>query len=180
MFGLVKQEEFNKQMQEMGFNETQVTQIQEVMKIHHENMAHLLSTFQKDNVERGEKHSEGLKVLDGKVESMRNQYVTPDELDTIISFIESKSVKLVENNGVQLSLESLNFDKEMTAHEQIQAYKNLEKQFNRDVGTTKSKILVSVKKYLGMKGNAKNSSFKSKDVDRAIQYIRDLKIKDVS
>ncbi len=53
--------------------------------------------------------------------------------------------------------------------------KRQEQQKNYHIGKTKSRLLVLTKKHLGMKGNAPNNHIKRKDVDLAIQFIKDIR-----
>lgn len=53
--------------------------------------------------------------------------------------------------------------------------KRQEQQKNYHIGKAKSRLLVLTKKHLGMKGNAPNNHIKRKDVDLAIQFIKDVR-----
>lgn len=112
-----------------------------------------------------------LKRIDKKIEG---EYVTPQDLDAIQYATKVQAEKFLDKLGMQITLETL-IDDNQNIYEQALASKKAKEQRRRDIGKFKSKILVATKKELGMKGNAPNNHIKRKDVDIAIQHIKDLK-----
>ena len=53
--------------------------------------------------------------------------------------------------------------------------KKAKEEYTYQLGKIKSRILVATKKSIGMKGNAPNNHIKRKDVDLAIQFIKDIR-----
>ncbi|WKU12991.1 BRO-N domain-containing protein [Staphylococcus devriesei] len=104
--------------------------------------------------------------------AVTGEYVTPQDIVAIKYAITSKAEKFVEGLGVQLSLDDV-----MTGdvYEMAKENKRQEQQKNYHIGKAKSRLLVLTKKHLGMKGNAPNNHIKRKDVDLAIQFIKDVR-----
>lgn len=105
-------------------------------------------------------------------QAVTGEYVTPQDLIAIRYAITNKAEKFVDSMGVQLSLEDVLVG---DIYEIAKENKRKEQQKNYDVGKAKSRIMVLVKKSLGMKGNAPNNHIKRKDVDLAIQFIKDVR-----
>jgi prophage antirepressor-like protein len=105
-------------------------------------------------------------------DAITGEYVTPQDLIAIKYAITSKAEDFVEGLGIQLSLDDV-----LTGdiYEMARENKRQEQQKNYHIGKTKSKLLVLTKKSLGMKGNAPNNHIKRKDVDLAIQFIKDVR-----
>ncbi|WP_411847811.1 BRO-N domain-containing protein [Staphylococcus hominis] len=105
-------------------------------------------------------------------QAVTGEYVTPQDIVAIKYAITSKAEKFVEGLGVQLSLDDV-----MTGdvYELAKENKRQEQQKNYHIGKAKSRLLVLTKKHLGMKGNAPNNHIKRKDVDLAIQFIKDIR-----
>ena len=105
-------------------------------------------------------------------QAVTGEYVTPQDIVAIKYAITSKAEKFVEGLGVQLSLDDV-----MTGdvYELAKENKRQEQQKNYHIGKAKSRLLVLTKKHLGMKGNAPNNHIKRKDVDLAIQFIKDVR-----
>lgn len=110
-----------------------------------------------------------LETIDKKIEG---EYVTPQDLYAINYAIKVKSEKFVDDAGTQLTIDSVLAG---DIYEQAQASKKAKEQRKYDIGKVKRQILVAVKKYLGMKGNAPNNHIKRKDVDAAVQFIKNVK-----
>ncbi|WP_225230287.1 Rha family transcriptional regulator [Ureibacillus galli] len=114
-----------------------------------------------------------LEAIDKKLEG---EYVTPQDLYAIEFATKVKAEKFVESSGVQITLDSfLKGD----IYEQARASKREKEQLRSEIGRMKRKILVAVKKHLGMKGNDPNNHIRRKDVDRAIQFIKNLSYSEV-
>ncbi|MDM8098703.1 BRO-N domain-containing protein [Oceanobacillus oncorhynchi] len=117
--------------------------------------------------------AEKLNSIDKKIEG---EYVTPQDIYAINYAIKVKSEKFVDDAGVQMTIDTvLSGD----VYEQAKASKKAKEQRTYDIGKMKRKILVAVKKYLGMKGNAPNNHIKRKDVDTSIQFIKNLQAYEV-
>ncbi|WP_078104451.1 BRO-N domain-containing protein [Mammaliicoccus sciuri] len=121
--------------------------------------------------ENNKAQSNQLETIDKKIEG---EYVTPQDLDAIQYATKVQAEKFLDKLGMQITLETL-IDDNQNIYEQALASKKAKEQRRRDIGKFKSKILVATKKQLGMKGNAPNNHIKRKDVDMAIQHIKDLK-----
>ena len=111
--------------------------------------------------------------------SLTGEYVTPQDIDAIQYAVKHKAEKVLDSQGLQLTLETLLEMPDMSIYEQAQAHKKQKEEYRYALGKTKSAILVSLKKALGMKGNAPNNHIKRKDVDIAIQYVKEMRAKDV-
>lgn len=106
-------------------------------------------------------------------QAVTGEYVTPQDLVAIKYAITSKAESFVEGLGIQISLEDvLSGD----IYEMAKKNKRQEQQKKYHIGKAKSKLLVLTKKHLGMKGNSPNNHIKRKDVDLAIQFIKDVKL----
>ncbi|UBH21608.1 phage repressor protein [Macrococcus armenti] len=105
-------------------------------------------------------------------QTLTGEYVTPQDITAIKYMVKDKAEKYVDANGTQLTLEDV---ATTDIYELAQHNKRLKEQRRYDIGKAKSKILVATKKYLGMKGNAPNNHIKRRDVDRAIQFIKDMR-----
>ncbi|MDB0581351.1 BRO-N domain-containing protein [Salinicoccus roseus] len=112
--------------------------------------------------------------------SLTGEYVTPQDIDAIQYAIKHKAEKILDRQGMQLTLETLLDMPDMSIYDQAQAHKKQKEEYRYALGKTKSAILVSLKKALGMKGNAPNNHIKRKDVDIAIQYVKEMRAKDVN
>lgn len=114
-----------------------------------------------------------LDEIDKKIEG---EYVTPQDLYAIDFAIKVKAELFVEKLGIQMTL-----DNYLTSdiYEQAKANKLEKQQRRNEIGRVKRAILVIVKKHLGMKGNQPNNHIKRKDVDVAVQYIKNIKISEV-
>ncbi|PKE55485.1 Bro-N domain-containing protein [Macrococcoides caseolyticum] len=110
-------------------------------------------------------------------QTLTGEYVTPQDITAIKYMVKDKAEKYVDANGTQLTLEDV-----ATAdiYELAQHNKRLKEQRRYDIGKAKSKILVATKKHLGMKGNAPNNHIKRRDVDRAIQFIKDMRNSEIA
>ncbi|WMM09716.1 Bro-N domain-containing protein [Staphylococcus simulans] len=106
-------------------------------------------------------------------QAVTGEYVTPQDIVAIQYAITNKAEKFVEGLGVQLSLEDVIVG---DIYEMARENKRQEQQKNYHIGKAKSRLLVLTKKHLGMKGNAPNNHIKRKDVDRAIQFIKDVRL----
>ncbi len=156
------------QIRKQGFYMTN-TLVQEIVDnpqvIHY--LAEQVARINEDN----QKQTSHLETIDKKIEG---EYVTPQDLDAIQYATKVQAEKFLDKLGMQITLETL-IDDNQNIYEQALASKKAKEQRRRDIGKFKSKILVATKKELGMKGNAPNNHIKRKDVDMAIQHIKDLK-----
>ncbi len=156
------------QIRKQGFYMTN-TLVQEIVDnpqvIHY--LAEQVARINEDN----QKQTSHLETIDKKIEG---EYVTPQDLDAIQYATKVQAEKFLDKLGMQITLETL-IDDNQNIYEQALASKKAKEQRRRDLGKFKSKILVATKKELGMKGNAPNNHIKRKDVDMAIQHIKDLK-----
>lgn len=105
-------------------------------------------------------------------EAITGEYVTPQDILAIKYAVTDKAERFVEGLGVQLSLDEVLAE---NIYELARENKRLEQQKNYQIGKAKSRLLVLTKKRLGMKGNAPNNHIKRKDVDLAIQFIKDVR-----
>ena len=105
-------------------------------------------------------------------QAVTGEYVTPQDIVAIKYAITNKAEKFVEGLGVQLSLDDV---MTVDVYELAKENKRQEQQKNYHIGKAKSRLLVLTKKHLGMKGNAPNNHIKRKDVDLAIQFIKDVR-----
>lgn len=112
------------------------------------------------------------KDLDYLKQAVTGEYVTPQDIVAIKYAITNKAEKCVEGLGVQLSLDDV---MTVDVYELAKENKRQEQQKNYHIGKAKSRLLVLTKKHLGMKGNAPNNHIKRKDVDLAIQFIKDVR-----
>ncbi|WP_239732546.1 BRO family protein [Mammaliicoccus sp. E-M25] len=156
------------QIRKQGFYMTN-SLVQEIVDnpqvIHY--LAEQVARINEDN----QKQTSHLETIDKKIEG---EYVTPQDLDAIQYATKVQAEKFLDKLGMQITLETL-IDESQNIYEQALASKKAKEQRRRDIGKFKSKILVATKKELGMKGNAPNNHIKRKDVDMAIQHIKDLK-----
>lgn len=106
-------------------------------------------------------------------QAVTGEYVTPQDILAIKYAITDKAEKFVEGLGVQLSLDEVLAG---DIYELARENKRQEQQKNYHIGKPKSRLLVLTKKHLGMKGNAPNNHIKRKDVDLAIQFIKDIRL----
>lgn len=105
-------------------------------------------------------------------QAVTGEYVTPQDILAIKYAITDKAERFVEGLGVQLSLDEVLAG---DIYEMARENKRQEQQKNYHIGKAKSRLLVLTKKHLGMKGNAPNNHIKRKDVDLAIQFIKDIR-----
>lgn len=110
-------------------------------------------------------------------QTLTGEYVTPQDITAIKYMVKDKAEKYVDANGTQLTLEDV---ATTDIYELAQHNKRLKEQRRYDIGKAKSKILVATKKYLGMKGNAPNNHIKRRDVDRVIQFIKDMRYSEIA
>lgn len=110
-------------------------------------------------------------------QTLTGEYVTPQDITAIKYMVKDKAEKYVDANGTQLTLEDVSTT---DIYELAQHNKRLKEQRRYDIGKAKSKILVATKKHLGMKGNAPNNHIKRRDVDRAIQFIKDMRNSEIA
>lgn len=115
-------------------------------------------------------------VSNNKLDDLNNkfegEYVTPQDIDAIKFTVKNKSEQLLQNEGLQMTLDTLLIG---DVYEQALANKKMKEEYRYQLGKAKRKILVATKKELGMKGNAPNNHIKRKDVDMAIQFIKDIR-----
>jgi len=137
-------------------------------------LAEQVAKINTTNNEQHEKTNEKLETIDNKIEG---EYVTPQDLYAINYAIKVKSEKFVDDAGIQITIDTaLAGD----IYEQAKASKKEKEQRKYDIGKIKRKMLVLVKKHLDMKGNAPNNHIKRKDVDAAIQFIKNTKQRELN
>lgn len=172
MFGLVTKEDLN----QVGISEKSVEELflkfVEFMKVENEEVRNIVQASEKKNT----KH---LSVIETQVTELKNDEVTTQSLKAFNACVTKKAKELVTKNGIQLSIESVYDPRTMTVEEKLKINKAFEESYNKDVGKVKQTIKSSVKKYLGMKGNAPDKTLKQIDMDLADKYVRSLKAKDV-
>lgn len=105
-------------------------------------------------------------------QAVTGEYVTPQDILAIKYAITDKAERFVDGLGIQLSIEDVMVG---DIYEMARENKRQEQQKNYHIGKAKSRLLVLTKKHLGMKGNAPNNHIKRKDVDLAIQFIKDIR-----
>lgn len=120
-------------------------------------------------IKNGHLSNEKLDDINKKIEG---EYVTPQDIDAIKYTVATKAEKILETKGLQMTLDTLLIG---DVYEQAMANKKAKEDYKHQVGKVKSKLLVLTKKHLGMKGNAPNNHIKRKNVDIAIQFIKDVK-----
>lgn len=120
-------------------------------------------------ISTGQGSHQKLDALNNKFEG---EYVTPQDIDAIKFAIKSKAEQTLESYGLQMTIDTLLVG---DVYEQAIANKKAKEEYRYQVGKVKSRLLVLTKKHLGMKGNAPNNHIKRKDVDLAIQFIKDVR-----
>ncbi|ASN69426.1 hypothetical protein 7F15_32 [uncultured Caudovirales phage] len=120
-------------------------------------------------ISSGQISNNKLDMLNSKFEG---EYVTPQDIDAIKFAIKAKAEQTLENIGLQMTLDTLLVG---DVYEQAIANKKAKEEYTYQLGKIKSRILVATKKSIGMKGNAPNNHIKRKDVDLAIQFIKDVR-----
>jgi prophage antirepressor-like protein len=141
----------------------------QILQMIAEQVAHI----NKSNTETNDK----LKEIDNKLEG---EYVTPQDLQAIQYAVRYKAENILDQQGLQLTLDTILDMPNMDVYEQAKAHKKHKEEYRYALGKLKRSILISLKKALGMKGNAPNNHIKRKYVDKAIQYIKEIKAKEVS
>ncbi|UXR86213.1 antA/AntB antirepressor family protein [Staphylococcus felis] len=109
--------------------------------------------------------------LDELNDKFEGEYVTPQDLLAIKYAVKDKAEETLKYQGLQMTIDTIG-----DVYEQAIAYKKAEEQEKFHIGKAKRKLLVLTKKHLGMKGNAPNNHIKRKDVDLAIQFIKDIRL----
>lgn len=141
----------------------------EVIKMIAEQVAHINRNNQHTN--------ERLDSIDNRLEG---EYVTPQDLEAIKYTVKHKAEQIIDREGMQLTLETILDMPNMTVYEQAEAHKKRKEEYQYFLGKLKAKIMVSIKKSLGLKGNAPNNHIRRKDVDKAIQHVKDIRFKGVN
>ncbi|ALN76013.1 antA/AntB antirepressor family protein [Staphylococcus agnetis] len=112
------------------------------------------------------------KKLDELNNKFEGEYVTPQDIDAVKFAIKSKAEQILGKAGIQVTIDEFLVG---DVYEQALANKKAKEEYRHQLGKVKSKLLVKTKKHLGMKGNAPNNHIKRKDVDLAIQFIKDVR-----
>ena len=120
-------------------------------------------------ISTGQVSNQKLEELNNKFEG---EYVTPQDIDAIKFAIKSKAEQILGKAGIQVTIDEYLVG---DVYEQALANKKAKEEYRHQLGKVKSKLLVKSKKHLGMKGNAPNNHIKRKDVDLAIQFIKDIR-----
>lgn len=117
------------------------------------------------------------RVSNQKLEELNNkfegEYVTPQDIDAIKFAIKSKAEQILGKIGIQVTIDEFLIG---DVYEQALANKKAKEEYRYQLGKAKSRLFVLTKKHLGMKGNAPNNHIKRKDVDLAIQFIKDVRL----
>lgn len=137
-------------------------------------LAEQVAKIHQANADYHERANEKLETIEKRIEG---EYVTPQDLDAINYAIKFKAEKFVDDAGVQITIDSVLVG---DIYEQAKASKKAKEQRKYDIGKYKRAILVALKKHLGMKGNAKNNHIRRKDVDKAIEFIKNVKQKELA
>lgn len=116
------------------------------------------------------------KKLDELNNKFEGEYVTPQDIDAVKFAIKSKAEQILGKAGIQVTIDEFLVG---DVYEQALANKKAKEEYRHQLGKVKSKLLVKTKKHLGMKGNAPNNHIKRKDVDLAIQFIKDVRPSDI-
>ena len=74
-----------------------------------------------------------------------------------------------------MTIDVYNEENNLDIYEQVDAKEKQDAQYKRDLGKCKNKILKSVLKYAGYKGNASYRDIKKRDLNRMLDYILNLK-----
>lgn len=114
------------------------------------------------------------KKLDELNNKFEGEYVTPQDLLAIKYAVKDKAEETLKYQGLQMTIDTIG-----DVYEQAIAYKKAEEQEKFHIGKAKRKLLVLTKKHLGMKGNAPNNHIKRKNVDLAIQFIKDVRLSEI-
>lgn len=122
-------------------------------------------------ISTGQVSNQKLEELNNKFEG---EYVTPQDLLAIKYAVKDKAEETLKYQGLQMTIDTIG-----DVYEQAIAYKKAEEQEKFHIGKAKRKLLVLTKKHLGMKGNAPNNHIKRKDVDLAIQFIKDVRLSSI-
>lgn len=120
-------------------------------------------------ISTGQVSNEKLEALNNKFEG---EYVTPQDIDAIKFAVKAKAEQILSSAGLQVTIDEYLIG---DVYEQALANKKAKEEYRYQLGKVKSKLLVSSKKKLGMKGNAPNNHIKRKDVDLTIQFIKDIR-----
>lgn len=120
-------------------------------------------------ISTGQVSNQKLEELNNKFEG---EYVTPQDIDAIKFAVKAKAEQKLNSVGLQITLEEVLIG---DVYEQAIANKKAKEEYTYQLGKIKSRLLVLTKKHLGMKGNAPNNHIKRKDVDIAIQFIKDTR-----
>lgn len=120
-------------------------------------------------ISTGQVSNEKLEALNNKFEG---EYVTPQDIDAIKFAVKAKAEQILSSAGLQVTIDEYLIG---DVYEQALANKKAKEEYRYQLGKVKSKLLVSSKKKLGMKGNAPNNHIKRKDVDITIQFIKDIR-----
>lgn len=180
MSNLMKSNDYNA-LQQLGFSEKEIMlMVRSIVHQVAEKLNEQSEDIRKAVKAKDEEHGRHLKVIEGQYNNLKNDEVTTQSLNGLNNIIRQRAKEIVSKNGIQISLESFYDPKTMTADEKIKMDKNFQETFNRDVGKVSSAIKVSLKKYLGMKGNAPDKTFKQVDVDTAHKYVSKIKSKDLN
>lgn len=180
------EEKANKLSQETGLEPQQINQIVnatvttmlgeikgifEQQQENHEDTQKALRATYKQNTQISSKLDETNK----RIENVEGEFFEGKEEKALKHTIEKKVKQIVDKKGVQMTIDVYNEENNLNIYEQVDAKEKQDAQYKRDLGKCKNKILKSVLKYAGYKGNASYRDIKKRDLNRMLDYILNLK-----
>lgn len=180
------EEKANKLSQETGLEPQQINQIVnatvttmlgeikgvfEQQQENHEDTQKALRATYKQNTQISSKLDETNK----RIENVEGEFFEGKEEKALKHTIEKKAKQIVDKKGVQMTIDVYNEENNLNIYEQVDAKEKQDAQYKRDLGKCKNKILKSVLKYAGYKGNASYRDIKKRDLNRMLDYILNLK-----
>lgn len=124
---------------------------------------------------QGSQISNKLDETNQRIEKVEGEFFEGKEERALKHTIEKKSKQIVDKKGVQMTIDVYNEENNLDIYEQVDAKEKQDAQYKRDLGKCKNKILKSVLKYAGYKGNASYRDIKKRDLNRMLDYILNLK-----
>lgn len=124
---------------------------------------------------QGSQISNKLDETNQRIEKVEGEFFEGKEEKALKHTIEKKAKQIVNKKGVQMTIDVYNEENNLDIYEQVDAKEKQDAQYKRDLGKCKNKILKSVLKYAGYKGNASYRDIKKRDLNRMLDYILNLK-----
>lgn len=128
---------------------------------------------------QGSQISNKLDETNQRIEKVEGEFFEGKEERALKHTIEKKSKQIVDKKGVQMTIDVYNEENNLDIYEQVDAKEKQDAQYKKDLGKCKNKILKSVLKYAGYKGNASYRDIKKRDLNRMLDYILNLKSKQI-